>query len=39
MLAFPPSMRAGACFAYYQAAGGWPDLTNPDDQAKVGAPR
>ena len=25
-----------ACFAYYQAAGGWPDLTNPDDQAKVG---
>ena len=26
-----------ACFAYYQAAGGWPDLTNPDDQAKVGA--
>ena len=28
-----------ACFAYYQAAGGWPDLTSPDDQAKVGAPR
>eukprot|EP00320_Phaeocystis_rex_P009428 CAMPEP_0119057678 /NCGR_PEP_ID=MMETSP1178-20130426/2088_1 /TAXON_ID=33656 /ORGANISM="unid sp, Strain CCMP2000" /LENGTH=223 /DNA_ID=CAMNT_0007038533 /DNA_START=13 /DNA_END=684 /DNA_ORIENTATION=- len=26
-----------ACFAYFQAAGGWPDLSNPDDQAKVGA--
>ena len=26
-----------ASFTYYQATGGWPDLSNPDDQAKVGA--
>jgi hypothetical protein len=26
-----------AAFTYYQATGGWPDLSNPDDQAKVGA--
>ena len=24
-----------ACFAYFQASGGWPDLSNPEDQAKV----
>ena len=26
-----------AALTYYQATGGWPDLSNPDDQAKVGA--
>lgn len=26
-----------AAVTYYQATGGWPDLSNPDDQAKVGA--
>jgi hypothetical protein len=26
-----------AAITYYQATGGWPDLSNPDDQAKVGA--
>merc|ERR1719199_2187417 len=26
-----------AAITYYQATGGWPDLANPDDQAKVGA--
>ena len=25
-----------ASFTYYTATGGWPDLSNPDDQAKVG---
>jgi hypothetical protein len=24
-----------ACFAYFQASGGWPDLSNAEDQAKV----
>jgi len=26
-----------AAITYYQATGGWPDMSNPDDQAKVGA--
>ena len=26
-----------ACFTYYKATGAWPDLSNPDEQAQIGA--
>ena len=28
---------AHRCFTYYTATGAWPDLSNSEDQAKVGA--
>ena len=33
----PRPPRAVASFGYYQATGAWPDLSNGEDQAKVGA--
>ena len=33
----PRAPRAVASFGYYQATGSWPDLSNGEDQAKVGA--